>query len=185
MARLVTPRGPFASFEHACDETQGCRAVEVEPALTAEAPFQELRLITLPGGDDRGRCAIALRTRAGWFLATQEDGAICVEPSYVEVSAATATSTDGVVVLEVTVDHHTKDGDDSGEHVWASACGVTAMGPWCTTHLTTTCDPYVCVDDTERWTRTLDVLDGPVLSLTTTSASPAARRDTGTFRLPR
>jgi len=154
--------------------------------MAAEPPFLELRLVAVMQGDEEGRCAIALRTEAGWFLGTQtEESALCAQPSYVEVGSATVTGSHDVAVVEVTVNHHTKNDDDSGEHVWTSVCGVAAKGPWCTTHLTTACDPYVCVDDEERWTRTLEVVDDGTFVLSTTSASEAARRETGTFRLPR
>jgi len=184
LARLAAISGPHATFEAACPEA-ACRAVDVQPAASAGGPVREIRILAVTGNNE-GECGIALHTDAGWFLATQkEDAASCEEPSYVLVEAATLERTDAVAVVEVTVAHHTKDHDDEGEHVWSSVCGVAAKGPWCTHQITTACDPYVCVSDQVRWERTIEVGDDGTMVVTTASTSEAARRDAGTFKLPR
>jgi len=184
LARLATMRGPHATFEAAC-EAATCRALDVQPAANPGEPVRELRIVAVTRGDTEGECAIALHTAAGWFLATQaEDAASCEEPSYVEVESASIDRTEAVAVVEVTVAHHTKNADDSGEHIWAAACGVGAKGPWCTHQITTACDPYVCVSDKKRWERTVEIEDAKIV-VTTASKSKTARRDVGAFNLPR
>lgn len=183
LARLATLSGPHATFEGACEEAT-CRALDIQPASAAGTPVHELRIVAVTRGDSEGECAIALHTDAGWFLATQDaDAASCVEPSYVEVGSATLTREDAIAVVEVTVNHHTKDHDDSGEHGWSAVCGVAASGPWCTEQLTIACDPYVCVSDAARWERSIEVSNG-TLVVTTASTSEAARSQVGRFKLP-
>ncbi|MGN6110003.1 MAG: hypothetical protein ACTHU0_33165, partial [Kofleriaceae bacterium] len=191
-ARLSTLRGPHPTLEAACPEDSGCQTIDLSAAPTGEPlPFREVRLLAIAGDEpDDGRCAIALHVAAGWFVATSADARLCVQPSYVEVATfevAGELARDGqpVAVLDVTVNHHTKSGDEEGDHRWAALCGVAASGPWCTQQISRACDDFACLSSAGSWTREIELPGNGTLVVTTNHASSEAREAVGTFALPR
>lgn len=191
-ARLLTLRGPHPTLEAACPEASGCETIDLSAAPTGEPlPFREVRLVAVAGDmPDEGRCAIALHVAAGWFVATSDDARSCAQSSYVEVATfevagKLARDDQPVAVLDVTVNHHTKNGDEEGDHRWAAVCGVAASGPWCTQQISRACDDFACLSSAGSWTREIDLPGDGTLVISTNHASSEARAAVGTFALPR
>ncbi len=183
--------GPFATLAAYCEDKpqDTCQiwdtAKENVKAGLAGSGMTEVNIIysaRQPG--DSFRCAIALRTAAGWFV-TSPSKETCREPSYIEVRGVRVAVDDTVLTVEIDVNWHTKppyngQGDAYANYTITSFCNADPLV--CVPPFTSKCDATApasdCSDEGYEATWTID---GPTLKLSSSSKNAAVPN--GTHRL--
>lgn len=180
--------GPFPTLDAYCAKQPAdtCQIVDDDQlfadAKSLQAPLLQLGVVYVVQQQDPTRgCAIALRTPAGWFVAPSGNDA-CREPSYIELEAVHAETTDQVLTASLDVQWHTntrgRDGDAEANYTITTFCSI-ADHPACTPSFTSKCETQAPASDcSDRGYEATWKLNGTTLTLTSPSKDPSVPNGT-------
>ena len=135
------------------------------------------------GSSSDVRCAIAMQTKAGWYVSAPSQDT-CHEPGYIELNGLEIEATDPVFVIQLPVSWHTKNHDASADFRLATFCGMPDGVPACAALFVSTCETQAPASDCfDRGYKATWTIEGTTLTLETKPRSLNTLVPQGVHRL--